>query len=632
MPTRHLQLFCCLLLAMPLVSRAQFTLDREISSHAVLQRDAVTNFHGTAAPNTVVEVRVQGSQLTGVNRTNSEGRWRVQLPPKPAGGPFELLIFTQDTAVLLEDVYFGDVFIASGQSNMEWPLANSDRGASRIATPDPLIRELSVVKHAAEQPTRRLRATSWKVATREQVGDFSAVAYYMAETLRARDPEVAIGIVNATWGGSKIEAWLPTSPDEGRERVEHEAAHRSRWQEIAAAYPEALREGGSSTASATGEPIQVGGFWEERGWPAINGVIYHTLDVKLRDADLRGPATLALGPIDDSDSTYVNGTLVGSMMQQYAKTRRYTVPASALRDGTNRIDIWIEDTGGGGGLYGTADSIYLQTVSRRIPIGAQTWTARPQRLELDTFGAAQHRPRRLYNGMLFPLEGLTARGIVWYQGESNAGSAAEVEAYGAQLRELVEVFRKTTGVRDLPFVTVELPDFLGPSNEPYASSEWWPAIREAQRSVVGLPNASFTSTLGLGDSTDIHPRNKQPVGEALANELRALAYEEPDAPRSPLATKLEQTAGMTTVLFERVGEGLKTRDGAAVRGFALQDTSGRWTSVSAQLIGLDRVKLQVPPDTQVAAVAYAWQNNPIGANLVNSHGLPVGSFRLSVAE
>jgi len=517
---------------------------------------------------------------------------------------------------------------------MEWLVDNSNDAGRAKTISDPMLRHLKVPLTAAGTPLKELPHGPWLSAAPSRTGGFSAVGFYFAEYLRERDPSVAIGLVNSSWGGSRIEAWLPAVAGSTAAKHTVPAESRASWKRLQTQFPQAFDEGGlpGRPHQAGGVPTDVGRKWEWTGYPDIDGQIWLDRTVNVQEDQLNLPATLVLGPIDDSDSTFVNGTLVGNMQSAYAKTRRYRIPDGLLKAGDNAVSVWVEDTGGGGGLYQSPDSIYLQLADERIALGHDGWRSRPQRLYVDSLGEVNHRPANLYNAMLYPLAGLKASAVLWYQGESNAGGREEAQAYSQQMVSLTKTFRALTAQPQLPMLVVELPDFTAAYEGPFAENDWWPIVRSSQRAVYALPPAATVVTLGLGNAEDIHPRDKRPVGERLANQARRLVYGESDRPVSARALGLDYQGNSLVVRFADAGTGMQGANGSPIRGFAVRDKAGRWHHADAESIGSDRVRIDAPAGIEPRAVAYAWANNPVQANLRNSFGLPVSSFMLSLDE
>jgi len=273
----------------------------------------------------------------------------------------------------------------------------------------------------------------------------------------------------------------------------------------------------------------------------------------------------------------------------------------------------------------------LKTATRKIPLG-EGWRARPEYLEVDTMGQKQHQPTQLYNAMIRPLRGVKTSGVLWYQGESNTGDEGETKTYASQLIQLLRMFRKETGQKNVPFFVVELPDWLPISEDNHQLYAHWAMMRQAQRSILSEPNTSVTVTLGYGDTKDIHPRDKKPVGQMLADEAMRLVYGQEDGPQFSTAKEMMTLGSALVVRFSNVGTGLKSLNSKEINGFAVQGTDGKWYDAEATVQNGDRVQLTGPVGVKLQGASYAWSNNPDEANMVNGWGRAVSSFRMSVNE
>ena len=607
--------------------------------NSVWQREQPVRLRGTAAPG--AKVSFDSEALGHANAVADDGgHWTLSLAPLSAGGPYKYEIASGGETLRVGDVYVGDVFICSGQSNMEWPVDATDDRDRATAVTDPLLHHIVLPHNSIATPQAEPKgAPFWQSAYPGRTEGFTAIGYYFAEELRQRQPDLPIGLINTSWGGSTIEAWLADA-ETGPSSNEVAKRNRARWDELEATYPEAFSEDAPKLRAhgPDGEPIEMGALWEYAGYPEINGTMWFDREFSLSARQLasiaqRGSARLALGAIDDIDSTYVNGDFVGTV-RKYNEDRYYEVPAAALQAGTNQLSVWVEDTGGGGGFSARPDSLYLDTGIGRIRLGGTGWRVRPEAIAYDSLGTPHQQPRYLYNGMLQPLAGVKAKGVLWYQGESNATDEARVNQYGGQIKRLVTQFRELADQPELPFVAVELPEWLPAVQENYQEASHWAQMRQAIRSVLELPATGTIVALGYGDTEDIHPRNKRPVSTLLAEEMMRLAYAETDGPRNAWpADIIEQGPAAVVVRFEHAGPGgLRTTDDEAPRGFAVQDAEGRWHSAEARLIGEDLIRVRSGAATAITGVAYAWSNNPDEANLLNGYGRRVGSWRRAVTE
>jgi sialate O-acetylesterase len=627
------------LVAAPASSYAQLRLARLIADGMVMQRDAAVPVWGWAAPRAEVVITFDGRAFAG--RADSAGAWTVALPRMPAGGPHELRVAAGGEQLRVRDILVGDVWVASGQSNMEWTVADATNGAREAAAAnDPKIRHFKVPTSWAERPERELAGGSWAAADSAHAGSFSAVAYFFARELRARR-DVPIGIINTTWGGSRIEAWM------SREALGIDAR---RWEEIAQRerdYQQHLLDtlrakiGALPTTDAGlvggravwADPalddagwatIEVPKLWEQAGYEGMDGIAWYRTAFTLTADEARRGVRLGLGMIDDSDISYVNGVEVGRTTQAWNRPRVYEVPPSALRPGRNVLAVRVEDTGGGGGIYGDPALLFLDGGGARRPLGG-TWKFRVGAVSVTADGQHTNKvPTLLYNKMVYPLLPYPVKGVLWYQGESNADRYEDAVAYRPLFAGLITSWRRAWKLGDIPFLWVQLPNFMARDSEPPARSNW-AALRESQHAARALPNTGEAVTIDLGEAEDIHPKNKQDVGRRLALVARRVAYGDAVEYSGPVYRAHEVRGGRVAITFDHAA-GLTTKGGGAkVTGFAIAgaDRHFVWADAAIEngrvVVWSDRVPHPV-------AVRYAWGNDP-DANLYNGAGLPAAPFR-----
>ena len=562
----------------------------------------------------------------------------------PAGGPHTLAVTSGGERLTAHDLLVGDVWVLSGQSNMEWTVRDArDAEAETAAATDGRIRHFKVPRSFAETPQDELAGGAWAAASPETVGDFSTVGYYFARDLR-RHVDVPIGLVNTTWGGSRIEPWMSAAmlgytPGEVEavwavERARDEATRAQLLESLGGELPtEDAGMAGSEPAWAAPDlddsdwrTVRVPGLWEAQGYPGLDGVAWYRTAFELSEAEAAAGVTLGLGQIDDGDVTWVNGTEVGRTPNAYDAVRRYRVPASALHAGPNALAVRVEDFQGGGGITGAGDLLYVETASgERRPLSAD-WRFRVGIAQLNVGGDKNHVPMGLWNRMVHPLTAQPVAGVLWYQGESNGDRMEDAAAYGGQFRSMIEGWRGAWGEPSLPFFWVQLAAFRAPPTGP-DDTGLWPTVREGQSSALALPHTAEAVALDVGDADDIHPRDKQTVGHRLALAARALVYGEDDLVYSgPRYRDHTVEDGRVTVSFDHVGGGLTARDGLPLGGFALADADGQWHEAQARIEG-ERVVVWSSAVPAPTAVRYAWADNPVAATLANAAGLPAAPFR-----
>jgi len=621
-------------------SQAAVALAGIFGDHMVMQRGAPIRVWGTATAGE--SVRVALGSVARTTRAGRDGRWQTMLPARSAGGPYELAVTGASNTVHLRDVLIGDVWLCSGQSNMEWTLAQSQDAAAEIAAADlPLIRHVKVAHRASVVPLHDIEPAPWQAGSPQTAGEFSAVAYHFARRLQ-RDIGVPIGLVNMSWGGSHIETWtsartaltdpdlapsmqsMPSDPARyGESMHAHQLASVRRWQgELpawAGATPPDWQDAGLDD-SAWPE-LNAPQVWEEQGLPEFDGTLWYRRSVELTAAQAAGTATLHLGMIDDCDETWVNGRFVGKACG-WDLPRRYELPTGTLRAGRNLIAVRVLDTGGGGGFHGKAP-MQLDTAAGSLPLQGR-WKAGVEAPLAKSAPGLNDWPTLLFNGMAQPLVPLRIRGVIWYQGESNVGRAAR---YAGAFSRLIADWRAHWGQPSLPFYYVQLASFLQLANNTLEGSRW-AELRDAQRQMLELAGTGMVVTTDVGDANDIHPRDKRPVGERLALLALRRTYGHSGLEDSgPVWRGSRMASGGRIELSFDHAAGLAARGGgASVQGFAVAGADHRFVAAQARIEG-HHVIVWSDAVSEPRAVRYGWVDNPEQSNLVNAAGLPASPFR-----
>lgn len=632
----------CLLIAAP--AHADVRLPRLLSDGVVLQRDAEVSIWGFARDGEAIAVwlddRRVGSTLARA------GRWRLFIPAQPAGGPHVLIIEGDNTA-RVDDLWFGDVWVASGQSNMELSMQRvRGRFAADVASADyPLIRQFDVPRgYDFVAPHADFDEGEWVASTPETVLDFSAVAWFFARDLHQRYG-VPIGILSSNYGGTTVEGWMSEAA------LENFPAHLEATRRLHdARYLQSLldadrrahagweaRVAGNDAGLASDAPwshpehddrswqtIRVPGLWAGTPLDGLYGAAWFRREIMLPAALAGHEAALELGRIVDADVTWVNGVEVGATTYEYPP-RRYRIPPGVLREGRNVIALRVVNERGTGGFV--IDKPYeLRIGAERIDLSGE-WRYRigsaVEPLPPPSF-VLWHQPLGFYNAMLAPLTSMTIKGVAWYQGESNVGRAAEYrQLFPAMIRD----WRRQWGQGDFPFLFVQLPNFLAASSEPGESA--WASLREAQRNTLSVPATGMAVAIDVGEWNDLHPAEKKVVGERLARVARELAYGERDLVSSgPLFRSLHAGDGRLVVSFDHTGSGLEAR-GGPLQGFAVSGRDGGWQWARAVIDG-DHVVVSSAEISDPVAVRYAWADNPVRANLYNREGLPASPFEAAL--
>ena len=632
---RYGYLLLALLISLPTQA---LTIHRLISDGAVLQRHQAIPITGTTDA-TTVKVWLNDTLIGEATAANQQ--WSVSLPAQTAGGPYILKVEAEETQVI-RDLYFGDVYLTSGQSNMELPMARVEE-----AYPDdvkdadyPLIREFTVPdEYRFDGENQDYSSGQWLTATPAHIAKLSAVAHYFARELHLSEG-VPIGIVNASLGGSPIEAWMAKSlltdypddiaageyfanPQNIQKTQQTEQAEQQAWYQALHELDKGLKDTPWFTPSLDDQDWQTltvpGNLpGSESGFAGVWWLRKHVFLAEVPDA----PLTLRLGRIVDADEAYVNGQRVGNTTYQYPP-RRYTVPVSALRKGDNVIAIRVVSNGGSTGFVPNK-MYFLGNDQARISL-AGDWqykvAATTENTPSTTF--IRWKPMGLFNAMIAPATQFPISGVLWYQGESNA---SRPEDYRDKLTSMMTNWRARWQQPDLPFFIVQLTNFMDRHDKPTDSS--WARLRDQQYKSTELDNTALIVTIDIGEWNDIHPVNKKAVGQRLAVAAQHLVYKHPVTYRGPEVSGITRDGNTLTLTFAHADGGLHTntslRQSFAIAG---QDGSFHWANV--QLSG-NKITLQHPEVASPATVRYAWGDNP-AAGLYNRAGLPAPPFERTVS-
>jgi sialate O-acetylesterase len=570
---------------------------------------------------------------------DAQGHWRAVLKAEAAGGPYTLKI-QGDNLLVLNDVMVGDVWLASGQSNMELTVGQSDNAQREVAQSNfPLIRHVKIPKAVAFQPAADIGASNWSVSSPENTGEFSAAGYFFARKLQ-QELGVPIGIINASWGGTNIETWLssdalarqpelaltplPTDAAQYNTRYrERMMATVARWQ---GAGP--VETGATETwkeidfDDSTWPTLLASQNWEEQGLEDLDGVVWYRRAFALTPEQAASDASLQLGMIDDCDETYVNGQRVGGLCG-WDTPRRYAVPAGLLKAGKNMLAVRVTDTGGGGGFHGERSAMRLQWRADSIAL-AGSWKARVENLMDKGQPGPNDLPMLSFNAMLRPLTDFPIRGVIWYQGESNVPRAAQ---YAQTFPLLIADWRAQWHQPRMPFYFVQLASFQPLERNSLAGSPW-AELRDAQRQTATLAGTGMVVATDVGNANDIHPRNKQAIGLRLALQALKGEYGKKNiAANGPIYRALRVHGSQLELSFSELGGGLVAAGSDGVlRGFAVADDGRQFRSAQARIQG-NMVIVSHPDIKHPTVVRYGWLDNPEQSNLFNRSGLPASPFR-----
>lgn len=658
------------------ISCGDITLPAVFSDHMVLQRDLEVPIWGTADPGEKVRVQFAGQDQT--TTADSQGHWTVTLKAMPASTESRSMRIQGNNQIEITDVLVGEVWVCGGQSNMEWSINNSNNAKEEKASANrPDIRLIKAPHVTSSTPAFTIDSR-WQITTPETVGQFTAVGYLFGRDLQDA-LDVPIGLLSINWGGTRIEPWIsrqslsqhPRSRDHMRALGEQQDAFNNM---SAADRQQLLNEKEAAVSRQTAgyldrqlakdpgtqgkwfSPTTDTSTWKTTQEPRLykdtdkslakfDGGVWYRKTVNIPESWSGRNLILDLGSIDDSDIAWFNGVRIGSTIESWNQHRGYEVKGAIVKPGAATIAVLAIDSGGAGGMTGPANKMRLRPMQPTVDdvpnaislAGEWSWKkggkhtgprpgARPTLAEPGT------RPSdyaALHNGMLAAFTPYAVRGAVWYQGESNAN---QPDAYAEFLPLLIADWQREFKREQFPFGIVQLAAFKPfTPNEPAQGG--WAFLREAQSHAARtVPNTGLVVTTDIGDAKDIHPRNKQDVAKRLALWALATVYGKNvgswSGPTFESMKKLTLKDGTKAleIKFNHAEGGLKTRDGKAPGGFAIAGSDGVFHWATARIFK-GNVIVFSPNVADPIAVRYAWQDNPVNANLVNAAGLPADGFR-----
>ncbi|PTR34396.1 sialate O-acetylesterase [Luteibacter sp. OK325] len=625
----------CLLFCLPMVAHAQLDLPLVYTNGAVLQRDQPMHVLGWSTPGSTVRATFDGKSARA--NAGSDGHFDIALPAHKAGGPYVLTVDNGKEHRDISDVLVGDVWLCSGQSNMEFMVLQTRDATREIANgTDPAIRHFKIPNSWAATPDEHLAGGEWAAASPATVGRFSAACWFFAREMKAKSG-VAQGLINSTWGGSRIEAWMNASS--AGVRAEDVAAHMKQMdadeqvktdetRQHLARWDQTTPPGGTTWAlpdldTKDWVPINVPGYWEDQGYYGMDGTAWYRTTFTLSARQAAKGITLGLGTIDDSDTSFVNGTQVGATQARWNDIRAYRVAPGNLHAGTNTIAVKVEDLANNGGIYGDANLLYIQTYDGEKHPLKGPWLFHPDAVTVTATTGRNELATLLYNKMIHPIVGYPLRGVLWYQGEANA-NPREALAYREQFAGLIRQWRGEWKQPALPFVWVQLANWI--SGIDTADESPWAELRESQSANLALPATAEAVIIDIGNPKDIHPTNKQDVGHRLALAMRHAAFGDTATWSGPRYRNLKIDGANAIVGFDLYGGQLAVRGGGLPEGFEVAGDDQHFHPATARIEGSSIVVSNAEVGHPVA-VRYGWSDNPEHANVTNEQGLPASPFR-----
>jgi len=634
-----------LLIAVIFSANANIKLPALVSSNMMLQRNMPVKLWGWCSKDEKITINFMGKEYKAVVKDSS---WSLMLPAMKEGGPYEMKL-KGNNEIVLSNILIGEVWLCSGQSNMGFLMMNTSNAKEEIPNADyKNIRLFSIKKDYSSKPLQEAAdVTRWEACTPASINKFSAVAYFFGRKLH-EDLNVPIGLVWSAYGGTTIESWIskeglagePTFGEaaakiEQRDLNDEEKKANERFDDWIRTINKMDAGYGNGTYSWASElhtdwtKVSMPNSWENiTALRNKDGVIWFQKEIILSAADIANDAKIFLGAVDDEDFTFINGKQIGHRFDERTRKREYSISKSLLKEGSNFITVRITDYRDDGGFMGKADELFVQTSANKIPL-AGDWH---YKIGLDTVvptGLARQLNTRqvpciLYNAMIAPATNYTFKGVLWYQGESNA-------LRGFQYRELfarmIKDWRKKFNNEKLPFVYVQLPNYKKVLSRP-ADAEW-AEIRESQTEVLKLPFTSMSCNIEQGEADNIHPKYKNEVGRRLALQAEYNVYGMRNfVPSGPVYKSMKVVGSKILIEFDIVGDGLQTKDGSkAIKGFAIAGGDKNFVWANAEIIDKKTVAVSADEVKTPIAVRYAWADNPTGLTLTNNTNMPAYPFR-----
>ncbi|RXJ00256.1 sialate O-acetylesterase [Anaerobacillus alkaliphilus] len=608
-----------------------------ISDGMVLQRNQQLNITGKTTYLHKVILTFLGKSYE--TTADNKGDWSITLEPLEPGGPFHMVIASEEEKKEINDILVGDVWVLGGQSNMELPVSRTlDLFLDEIKEVNqPFIRQYNVPQtYDFHEPKQELVGNVWMKATSDDIMKFSAVGYFFAKEIYEKNG-VPLGLIMAAVGGTPIEAWISekTLREIGGYEAELDLSkndsyiastkssdqkRQDLWYQYLNENDPGLKNTGwfSTSHKATDwKAIEIPNSWKGTELEQIRGSVWFRKEVEVPASMLEGEAKLALGTIVDADETYVNGTKIGSTGYRYPP-RRYHLPSGILKPGKNSITVRVISTQTTGEfikdmpykLMANGQELNLEG-TWQYKVGVVTDT-----LESPTF--FQYKPSGVYNAMIAPLKNYPMKGVLWYQGESNTN---QPEGYTKLFHALVNDWRNNWQIDEFPFIYTQLANFDPGETE---VSNNWAILREEQRKALEIPNTAMAVTIDLGQYNELHPQDKKTVGKRLALCARKLAYEEDIVFSGPIYQEIERVDNSIQLTLDHVGSGLAAKNGN-LKQFTICGKDGIFLPATATIVD-DKIVVSHEQISGPKHVRYAWANNPDGANLYNKEGLPASPF------
>lgn len=618
---------------------AQISLPKVFGDDMVLQRGIKIPVWGSSTPGALVVAKLGDVRVTA--KADQQGKWQLKFPVFKEGGPYVLEVVESgkpDAKIKLKGILIGDVWLASGQSNMEWQVQQAKDASKEIANANfPQIRFLVIEHNKQVKPQPDISAGRWKVCDTGNVKEVSAVAYYFSRKIH-QDQKVPVGIIQSTWGGTPIEAWtsremLLTSPITKGRTLSNDTLAPDRedfvqdslnlirfWNMVYNPQDNADKivpaEGYNDADWAT---VEMPNLIKDFGIGYYEGMVWMRKKITLPQSFNQKEITVNLGHPEMNYSLYFNGEEICKNVWNSNPRHSYTIPANMVKSGENTIAVRIAMLWGGGG-FNPVDDIYITDGSSKISLNGKWLYKKDLETALPKILNYQYYPAVLFNAMINPVIPFGIKGFIWYQGEANTGAAYD---YRKLFPMLIKDWRKRWQQGNLPFLFVQLANYM--KTKPLPSESEWAELRQAQTLTLSLPNTGMACIIDIGEANDIHPKNKQEVGRRLALIANKMVYKQECITSGPKYKNYRREGNRIRISFTSIGAGLCTKDGKEVMGFAIAGKDKQFYWAKAIIEG-NEVIIYSDKVAEPVAVRYAWADNP-ECNLVNSENLPAIPFR-----
>ncbi|MEQ8471768.1 MAG: sialate O-acetylesterase [Marinoscillum sp.] len=618
-------------LAASLICEAQLKLPRLFADHMVFQRNQPTKVWGWTNPGE--KVTILFDKETTKATANAEGYFEVFLKARKAGGPFVMSVADLDEKQSFEDILIGDVWIASGQSNMEWQLQWGVNGWEEEVKNAvyPNIRFFKVPNEYAFSPKKDVSGGEWLLANSENSPQFSAVAWFFAKRNHL-DKNVPVGVIESHWGGTPAEAWTSIetlsqttgyreiadtilNPNRSWEEIEQQnAANETRKWEL-------MRDKDGAIASGAQKVSYDDSHWQTLDLPCncqMTDLAWLRREVTLSKDSIE-EVELFINNVVQEGFVFFNGDLIWSK-QWNNDIKPLEIPKELIHDGKNVIAYRMANSWDNNVYFGRRDEMWLKVNGYKISIEGNWKYSNDVEPKIPKTIKMFQMPSFLYNAKIAPIGGYTARGVIWYQGESNAH---QPQYYRELFGNMISDWRRLWG-SDLPFIYVQLANFMQRQTTPQESQ--WAELRDAQTKTLELPKTAMAVTIDIGDANDIHPRNKKDVGDRLWLAAKKVSYGDEVIYSGPKVKSAKLEDGQVRLSFDHVGTGLKTKE--TLKGFALADGQGNWVWADAEIQG-NEIVVRSSEISEPSVISYAWGDNP-EATLYNKEGIPAVPFRINI--